>query len=822
MFFFIPKATTNDGAARHPSRCFLQLFMVFTLLLCSSAQGSQLSKAAASRTQEHLKKVKAISAAEISTYTARINALDYTSSRAIRALLQLPAISPEDLPTLFSLPELVDIPFSAIPLLEYFVGLPGATLTGARTLLSELRGASFVSEQVLAPLPSLKNTTADGAIRVIRRLKQIDPTDEAGQWAVRALFSVAAIDADTLLKIVDLIIPLTTAQKRAAENCFLSPHVQPGELAALLDQLSALAETEALNLSGLLAGSSIKGEEIAYWLKNYFTLSAAIRATAYPSFSTADKNLLLTGFGEAAPAIAQRLNNLHGITDNLGQEISAGRLAKLSPTGLHYYLLRLDPVTRNRFGPSMQQALRAGDRAEAIAILRLATQAARRQLARELTCENLYVLLAHGSELFDSSFRDILVPEMVKQISAGYHNNLLVFLETIDPDSLMVADFLTHLAWKGSLTTIFPSEAGAQQQVLKLLAKSALANEQSLLFFAATFTDLLRTLQSPARTTLLELLLQAVQEKNGRFARQVQVILQEYLDHHPQLLSAGDRQNISAMLDRKGRIDLAPYLATPFGQWLADGQLCSLSVFQHDDDGGSSYQANVSHLLRHGYQPAISDEYSPGPVDAGLKRELSAVVKRLHHPDSVGPGTLFRLAARAPVVIVWQKRIGTVALHHFVYVYHGRSAQEQLLKTFLTKGHELFAQRGHSYWRGEQLLLPLARLLERKEITPDLLASQPRFISIGSCGGIRANSELIRRFGNRLDILATVGTGTAAINTPFNTRMLEIVAEQHERVVTLTWQELARLTHTIFATDQGNEYILPGSLPAILYKMSAR
>ncbi|SHO48480.1 hypothetical protein [Desulfopila aestuarii] len=806
----------------HTTRCFMPFLLAFALLIGAPAHASQLSKAAANRTLESLKNLKTISSAEIASYTPKINALDYTSSRAIRALLQLPAISPADLPAIFSLPELFDISFSAIPLLEYYVGLPGATLSGARLLLTEIKDVSFVYEQVLAPLPNLKNTTADGAIRVIRRLKMIDTTDEAGQWATRALLSIETIDEDTVLKSVDLITPLTPAQKRAAEKCFATPKVRPAILPALLGQLSILAEIEAINLSGLLAGSKINGPEIGYWLNNYFTLPDTSRESAYPDFSIADKNILLTGLGEAAPAIAEQLNNLHAVTDNFGQEISGGRLAKMSPAGLQQLFHRLDPTTRNRFGSSMQQALAGGDRAKAIALLRLATQAARRQLARDLTCENLYVLLAHGSELFDSSFRDILVPEMVAKLSTEYNNNLLSFLGVIDPDSLMVSDFLTHLAWKGSLTTFFPQEAAAQQEVLKLLAKSALGNEKSLLFFAATFIDLLKTLQPQARTTLLELLLQATNDKSGRFARQVQVILQEYLDHHPQLLSAVDSQSISAMLDREGWVDIAPYVTTPFAEWLSDGKLCSLSVFQNDDDGSISYREHGSYLFRHGYRPAFSNEYEPGPIDKGLQTQLITVLQKLQHSNSGNLAALFQLAARTPVVIVWQKRIGKIDLNHFVYIYHGKTAQENLLKTFLTKGHELFAQRGHSYWRGEQLLLPLDRLIERKEITPDLLSGLPRFISIGSCGGIRAYGELISRFGNRLDILATVGTGTSTINTPYNTRMLEIVAEQHKLHQDLTWKKLAQLTNGIFAADTGDEYIRPGSLPAILYKMSAR
>ena len=154
-----------------------------------------------------------------------------------------------------------------------------------------------------------------------------------------------------------------------------------------------------------------------------------------------------------------------------------------------------------------------------------------------------------------------------------------------------------------------------------------------------------------------------------------------------------------------------------------------------------------------------------------------------------------------------------------MYVYHGKTAQQQLLKLFLSGNHELFAQRGHSYWRNEQLLKPLEELVQSKSMRPELLTAKQRFISIGSCGGIRTYQELTQRFGNRVDILATVGTGKAVINTPYNTRLFEIIAENATSRSPLTWQDIATGADAVFTADAGGEYIQPGSLPAILHKM---
>jgi len=817
-----PEMTVNNGTPHQNLHCVLRVLIVFFMVAAGSVQAGQLSKAAAERTREHLEKIKNITPAEIQSFNNRINNLDYTSSRAIRALMQLPDISTTDLTTIFTLPELKGISYSAVPLLEYYVQLPGATLIGAQELLHELQGVSFVIDQVLTALPSMKKATAGDSMRIIRRIKMLDETDEAGLWATRALFSVKGITSDEVLDIMDRIPSLSPAQKRVAEKYFAVKTLVPSAITVLLPQLATLPETEATNLNGFLAANDTKEERVQHWLDIYFSLPTATREAIYPSLSPSDKNQLLRGLGEAAPTIAERLNNLHGISDNLGQEIGSARLARMSAGGFWQLFSRLDPVTRGHYTYSMQRALETGNRSQVVALLTRATAAARRQLARDLTMENMYVLLAHGSELFDSSFRDILVPQMIEKIRLRYHGNLLTFLVAIDPDALFVSDFLTHLAWKGCLTIFFPKEAEHQQEILSILARSALGNEESLLFFAATFTELLQTLQPQARTTLLDMLQLVAQKKGTRFARQVRVILQEYLDHHPQLLSNENRKTISAMLDHQGRIDLSPYLATPFAEWLVDGRLSSLSVFQQDDDGAASYHANGIYLLQHGYQPTLSEEYTPGPGDAKHLAEISHLLVRIHYSGAHNLNNLFRLAAKTPVVVRWVKQIGGVELNHFVYVYQGKSAQERLLKTFLNKGHELFAQRGHSYWRGQQLLQPLERLIERHEIPPELLTDRPRFISIGSCGGIRVFRELTSIFGDRLDLLATVGTGTSTINTPYNTRLLEIIAEHQNQQPPLTWQDIARRTDNIFTTAAGGEYIRPGSLPAILYKMSAR
>jgi hypothetical protein len=142
--------------------------------------------------------------------------------------------------------------------------------------------------------------------------------------------------------------------------------------------------------------------------------------------------------------------------------------------------------------------------------------------------------------------------------------------------------------------------------------------------------------------------------------------------------------------------------------------------------------------------------------------------------------------------------------------------QQQLLKRFLLGGDEMFAQRGHSYWRSEQITDPLTALKRDQQISDHDLAAKQRFLSLGSCGGVKAYSRLAKMFAGHVDILATIGTGMAIINDPYNRNFFEVVARNPS---TITWKDMSEKSSFIFAGGRGSDYLQPGSLTAILHKI---
>lgn len=128
----------------------------------------------------------------------------------------------------------------------------------------------------------------------------------------------------------------------------------------------------------------------------------------------------------------------------------------------------------------------------------------------------------------------------------------------------------------------------------------------------------------------------------------------------------------------------------------------------------------------------------------------------------------------------------------------------------------MLAQRGHSYWRSEQIIEPLTKLIEENRVSESELRGKQRFLSLGSCGGVKAYTTLTRLFASSVDILASIGTGLAMINDPYNKMFFEIIATNNTNI---SWKTMAQQSASIFQSDRGQDYLLPGSLTAILHKI---
>ncbi len=764
-------------------------------------------------TQAAFGQVPCMQESQYSYHKDTIRSLSYTRMRALRAFCALPDVTADK--AILVLQQLVFYPltFDQVQLLEFFSDLPGASIADGWLLLETTADFDFTTMQAVASINNIKNLNPEKALELIDRIQSID---ESGHWAVKAFFSINNIDGASALSGLNLIARMDKEQSRAAEQGCLISDITPASALAILQYTRTLSSTDAANSRALFADEPTTADSALSWLQHYFSRSDTDRDALYRLLSEQQKATLLGSFSRASDFLIRKINDLHSVTDEYGGEIGTGTLVSSSRSRLEALFNKLHPEAQSRFQESFYQALDTSKPYNAVNALKKATARARKLTARDLGSANIYILLSHGSELYDSSFRDILVPVLLKRINKSFKGNLLEFLLQTDPLNNHVSDFIIGCAQKGKLTAFFPENAKEQRKILDLIAGSAFQDEQSLILFSATFATLLEKLQPEARTYLIAKMLDTIRQPDSTFALQLRVILQYYYDKHPDLLHGIDRDKIAALIKRYGRVNLAPYLSTDFRRWKQDGHLRSLSIFQHDDDGRISYISNSKNLIRNGYKVRLSETFSLQQKNSSSLQKAGRLVARERQQPGTAIGQLYSLSVQAPVVVEWYKDVNGIELSHAVAVYRSKLSQRRLLKKFLQNNMEMFAQRGHSYWREEQLLMPMRDLLKSGQITSANINDINRFMSIGSCGGLRVYSELNKLFHNTVDIFATVGTGKAIVNDPYNRQLFEIVAFSDDSA---SWEDINRKSESIFAKGRGSDYLQPGSLPAILHKM---
>jgi hypothetical protein len=738
-----------------------------------------------------------------------IQRMDYNSQRIIRKISQLPGANFVLSQQAWEVLQQKDLAFEQVLAFEQWAALRGATMPKALEVLSAIKAMNREQLRTFRASLAMRGMQADLALRLIAVLRNLD---EANILAVRGLFSVRGMDAK---EAVDGLAIIRQYNKKQAWSYAAFTGVPNLGYEVALDALPffrQLREEDAWNMQFFIKLKKPDSNTAWTWLIRYFAHPVHVQEQQYYQMSALNRSALLDSMYHAGEELVWRINNLHDITDDYGVEISQGRLMALSAEAMQALFNRLSEKTRVNYSGAFTSARRAGQQGNMIRVLRQATSADRRQVSEDLTSANIYALMAQGSELYDSSFRDVLVPILNRRIRQEHRDNLLVFLQATDPSNLLVSNFIVSLAQKGKLTTFFPESAVEQQRILDLVAESAFKDEDSILLFSATFRYLLTVLEPTARHYLIQKMVGKDQGQDT-FSRLIRVILQYYLQEYSRLLDEPSKELIQRNIARNGSVDINRYLATPFAQWKEDRRLGSISIFHPDDDGRSSFISNAQTLNRHGYQLQLSEQYTFADNKAQRQR-FEGIIQRVRSTQNFG--TLYEAMRKEPFSAAFVKKVNGITIHHSVHVYGDKEMQQQIILRFLQGKDEMFAQRGHSYWRSEQIIDPILQLQEGEQISKEDLTVRQRFLSLGSCGGVKVYTKLTKMFHGHIDLLATIGTGVAVINDPYNLHFFEIVANNPS---SMTWEDMTKRTSFIFSGGRGQDYLQPGGLTAILHKM---
>ena len=793
-----------------PAKRLFPLIRLF--LLCAALTGAALPAHAASfqpdevsakQTVELYQNIPGLSSQQLEYGKGAIRKMNYNSQRIFRKICGMQGVSFERAQEAAELLGRERFTYEQVQAFEAFAGINSAVdiklgLAG----LEAVKSLSYASSKSFRSYVTVSGVSASQALSTISMLNNMD---EVHNKAAQALFAVNNMHIDAATKGVSLLLRLRGNQAKAAETYAKTTDMDPETVLDGLELLQKLHQDDAWNARCLFTNKAINGKAAWNWLVAYFALPTDIQEAQYARLDSHQKSVLLKGLYDGGEEIIWKINNLHAVTDQNGYEISAAELGSYSKQMLQNKFDQLAPAVRSRFGGQFASA----GQGQAVGLLRTATSAARVQTARDLATADIYAVMAQGSELYDSSFREILVPVLQERIKAKNQGDLLAFLQTVDPENQLVSDFIVSCAQKGKLTAFFPSDSGKQQEILKLVASSAFRDEDSILLFSATLSHLLKMLEPGARTYLITMMAQKAETEQAVFAKLISVILQYYLQTYPELLGPADRNLLSRLLVRQGAINLEKYQLTPFSEWKQDGRVGSVSMYHPDDDGRQSFVSNGNLLLKSGYRLAASKQYTPGTASPALEQEVQRY-------GSSGLAALFQQMRHRHFAVAFIKQVGGVTICHTQFVYSDKENQMEMLRRFIQSKDEMLAQRGHSYWRSEQIVEPLEELIKENKISQEDLRGKQRFLSLGSCGGVKAYTNLTRLFAGSVDILATIGTGLALINDPYNKSFFEIIAETP---ASISWKGVAQKTAFIFQGDRGQDYLLPGSLTAILHKI---
>jgi len=791
------------------------LQVMVTILLVSQPVTAGITPGNASwkKTVEAFIRIPCMSCEQVEYGKNVIRGLDYNSQRIFRKMSLLPGadftLSKQAWAALFRL----HLSFEQMRAFEEWTDLHGTSMKLAIDAVPEIKTLDYEAGKSFRAYLAISGMRPNFALKSIPLLTSLP---DANNRAVQGFFSIGNMDPQEAIDGLVILGRLTSKQAWTCDALARIKGMNRETIFNALPLIQQLREDDAWNAHTLFKQKSITRATAWNWLISYFATPPPVQEAQFYRLDTENRENLLRAFYDGGEELIWKINNLHAITNRFGIEISNAQLRGMSKKEIYNRFKRLSRQTQFVYGKKFYAAYRAGQRGTMINLLRQATGTDRRQVARDLTSANIYALLAQGSELYDSSFRDILVPILKKRIKENHRDTLINFLKAIDPDNLLVSNFIVSLAQKGKLTTFFPQNSKEQEQILELVAASAFKDEDTILLFSATFKHLLTVLEPEARSFLIYKMVMQADQGTCTYSTLITVILQYYLQEYPELLGTRDKVLVTRATIRHGAVDLSRYLVTPFAEWKADRRLGSISVFHPDDDGRTSFLSNGRALRKHGYQLRLSEHYTLAYLTPALQQQIKNLLTNARNNPGKGMPALFKAMERKKFSVAFVKQINGITIRHSLYVYAGDIEQQQLLKRFLLGGDEMFAQRGHSYWRSEQITDPLTALKRDHQISESNLTAKQRFLSLGSCGGVKAYTRLTKMFAGHVDILATIGTGMAIINDPYNRIFFEIVAKNPS---TITWKDMSEKSSFIFAGGRGSDYLQPGSLTAILHKI---
>lgn len=680
-------------------------------------------------------------------------------------------------------------PAQAMLLLEKISPLPHRALETLELLVRHGHVTAYFPEALLPLLTSMKDTA---------------------HWAAQQYFSRVPPQPSRLVADLAAINGLSSNSAVALESCLgkMDGSVAPP---ALLSLLSGRPDAAAWAVATMCRTSRRSLAEEIGFAHSFLLQPPEERTTRYLAMSDTEKSFALHLYEGAAGWAVGRLNRLHGVTDGIGAEFNDNFLFVMPDDELLVLFHDLAGNAAADLTMEMERARQQQDRKAMVRLLKKVARDTRRALVRQLSDVELFVLLAVGEPLYDSSFRDVVVPELLSRRVS--HAGIMAMAKRLDPRELLLDRVLVNLARRGVLLRFLGKSPAEEKKTVQRINAIAFSSVEGALDFSVSLERIVPALSPNARLLLVEGLAAAVDNCGDPTLRQLfatmAVFFQEQLSRQEK-----NPARISRILASLSRDALVT--AAPFASWAADGKIRGLSMFQADDDGWRSFDGFCRELLQRGYRPEMAADLPPA-VGTVYDHELRATVAQVTRTTPHLLRLVHRLLYYGGGAVDFVRDRQGVKLVQTVSLNLGEERQQQILRWYLSDGMEILSQRGHSYWRRSQILAPMASLRNANRL-PTPVAVPRRFVSLGSCGSMKAYWETVRLFDGSADVLATVGVGASRVNDLFTILLAEFAAAHPAS----TWGDVREKLAPVFDRWHGRGYIAPWNLPYYLGRTLSR
>ncbi len=792
-----------------PLYIILLLNIVMNVMVPTCPAGSHPSTISWRKTVSLYQRNDCLTSKQVEYGKEVIKGLNYNAQRVVRVFSTKFTPNFSDFQNIWSL--LINNPMSYQQRLcfEQWSKLPNIDLELAVKGMKNIAALSTPAGLSFQNILQIQDVTASIALTFIPQLNNLQDVTNT------CLQSICLIDDITIKKVTaafPAINRFTDNQALAAKQYAELPTIIAQTFLKSLAFINRLEKQDAWNFYSLLKNKHISKKEAWQYLISFFSLPRHDQEIQYQDFSNEQKEKLLAAMHTGGYLLIRKINNLHSITDRFGTELSPVDRQRLSLADLETIFNGFSGSTQSKYRTKFTAAKKQHHKHTMMKLLQEATTQERFFIAQTITSANNYALMAQGSELYSSSFREILTPTLHSHIDTNYNGNLYDFLQQTDPSNLLTAQFIISCVQKGVLHTFFPENSGVQKLVLDMVFESAFKNEQTILLFSASILSLVKVLQPDAKNYFAYKMIEMTKQNSKKVSKLADVMLQYLIKYQPTLFSNQLVTKSGLSKQEKSKINFDRFYDTPFSQWISDNNLGSLSIFHPDDDGKKSFYSFAKLLSKKGYVLHASKNYNGGTLPSQELEKLQVLLNNKQQVTADNFEKIFLLMQKENVCITYSKKINNILIQHTLSIYSSPNNQYQNLYHFLTTGEEMLSQRGHSYWREQQIMSPLKELAKKGLLTRK--DNQHFFISIGSCGGIQDYSELYTSLNGSVDIFATAGTGFTSVNNTYNTTLFELIAKSSGP---LSWNDVEKAFAPIL--NNAHDYVQPGSLTSILHKI---